>query len=153
MRRSIAEFSLDYLTIMKPLTLLLLFLCTNISNSIAKDKLTSKQNLEKELTEEVKNLQKRHKIVSVSFSFFHGNDHKFDFATGYADLNRKKKATPENIYTIASITKSITAMTLIDLVNQNYLSLGDSVHKIIEGFPPNVTVQDLLNHIQAANRP
>ncbi len=126
--------------------LLFILVCSFFSAAFSTEKSTLKQNLKNRLTKEVKSLQKRHRIVSLSFSFFHGNAHKFDYATGYADLNGRKKATPGHIYTIASVTKSITAMTLIDLVNQNYLSLGDSVHKIIEGFPPNVTILDLLNH-------
>ncbi|KAA3619496.1 MAG: class A beta-lactamase-related serine hydrolase [Calditrichaeota bacterium] len=106
----------------------------------------SRKNLEKKLIKEIRNVQKRRKIVSLSFSFFHDKTYTFNYATGYADLNRRIKATPDHIYTIASVTKSITAMTLLDLVNKNYLALEDSVHKIIEGFPPNVTILDLLNH-------
>lgn len=143
---SLTDFGLDYLKNMIRLTLLFSLVCSFFSEVLPTEKSTLKQSLENKLVREVKSLQKRHRIVSLSFSFFHGDDHKFDYATGYADLNGRKKATPDHIYTIASITKSITAMTLIDLVNQNYLSLGDSVHKIIEGFPPNVTILDLLNH-------
>ncbi len=96
--------------------------------------------------------KKRNRLTSLSFAMFQGDAGISDFAAGYANSSRKIKATPDHIYTIASVTKAITAMTLVDLVHQNYLSLSDSVHSIIPGFPANVTVQDLLNHTSGFHR-
>ncbi len=99
-----------------------------------------------QLISELNSFQKRHRLASLSFAFFSENKESIVHATGYATLRGKQKTTPEHFYTIASLTKSITGMTLVDLVHQNYLSLGDSVHKLIAGFPKDVTVLDLLNH-------
>lgn len=104
------------------------------------------ESLKDAIIHEVAAFRKRNRLTSLSFSFFQGNGSGFDFAVGYADAGKRIKATPDHIYTIASVTKSITGMTLVDLVHQNTLSLSDSVHRIIPGFPKNITVLDLLNH-------
>ena len=69
-----------------------------------------------------------------------------DYTIGYADAAKKIKATPDHIYTLASVTKSITGAVIIDLVQKNYLSLHDSAFKFIKDFPKDITVLDLLNH-------
>ncbi|MFQ5652132.1 MAG: serine hydrolase domain-containing protein [bacterium] len=99
-----------------------------------------------EIIEALEAFHKRYRLTSLSFSIFQGQTEGFDYATGYANKAEKIKATPDHIYTIASLTKPVTAMTLVDLVNRNYLALGDSVHKFIAGFTRGITVLDLLNH-------
>lgn len=104
-------------------------------------------SLKTAITREVDAFKKRNRLASLSFSFFGGDGSGFSYAVGYADAGKKIRATPDHIYTIASVTKPITAMTLVDLVQQDdHLSLTDSVHNIIAGFPKNITVLDLLNH-------
>ncbi len=132
----------------RPVLPRLLLSCTFLSCffSPARTQPRVPEAVRKQIIKSVNGFKKRNRLVSVSFAFFSGDDNMFEHATGYADVRRKRKATPESIYTLASVTKSITGMTLVDLVLQNYLSLDDSVNQFIEGFPPNVTVLDLLNH-------
>ncbi len=109
-------------------------------------------NVETKITQELKNYQKRRRLTSLSFSFFKGNNESFEYAVGYADYAKKVKAKPGHIYTLASVTKSITAAVLLDLVQQNYLSLSDSVYKFIDSFPKDVTVKHILNHTSGFSR-
>ena len=85
-------------------------------------------------------------LTSLSFSLFQGDLTWVDYATGYANTRARIKATPAHLYTIASVTKSITATTLLHLISQGKASLNDPVDHFIASFPKNVTLQDLLNH-------
>jgi len=113
-----------------------------VSNEVVRSKIIAK----------LETFKKRNRLTSLSFAFFHGDNDNFSHTTGYENVRTKRTATPQTRYTIASVTKAITGMTLVDLVHQNYLSLGDSVHKFIPAFPPNVTVVDLLNHTSGFHR-
>jgi CubicO group peptidase (beta-lactamase class C family) len=104
------------------------------------------ENVRQKIIAELTAYQTRHKLTSLSSAIFMGTEYGFDYAAGYADLDNKIAAIPNHIYTLASVTKSITGAVLIDLVYQNYLSLNDSVYKYLPGFPKNVTVLDLMNH-------
>jgi len=116
------------------------FFCLAAHASLTNDK------VREDLIEAVEAIKKRQALVSISFAFFHGDDVVFNYASGYADRGKKIKATSDHIYTLASVTKSITGMTLVDLAHQNYLTLQDSVHNFIEGMPKNIRLLDLLNH-------
>lgn len=96
--------------------------------------------------------QKSKHLTSLSFAMFMGEDYRIEHAVGRADIGQKIDATPDHIYTLASVSKTITGAVVIDLVNQNRLALNDPVSNYIEGFPKNVTVLDLLNHTSGFRR-
>ncbi len=83
---------------------------------------------------------------------FLGPEYRMEHAVGQADIGQKIEATPDHVYTLASVSKTITGPLVIDLVNHNRISLEDPVFKYIEGFPKNVTVLDLLNHTSGFRR-
>jgi CubicO group peptidase (beta-lactamase class C family) len=66
---------------------------------------------------------------------------------GFADLRTKDSLTSSTPLHIASTGKTFTAMALLRLVQENKLSLNDSMHKFFPGFPyAGITVQMLLSH-------
>jgi CubicO group peptidase (beta-lactamase class C family) len=66
---------------------------------------------------------------------------------GFADLRTKDSMTSSTPLHIASTGKTFTAMALLRLVQENKLSLNDSMHKFFPGFPyVGITVQMLLSH-------
>ena len=46
---------------------------------------------------------------------------------GYADVNNKKRVTEESLFELGSTTKAFTALAVILLENEGYLSLSDSI--------------------------
>ena len=104
------------------------------------------------IVQELADFKERNRVTSVSFALFKGDEGGFEYASGYADVEQEIPATPDHFYTLASVTKSITAMTVLDLVRQNLLSLSDPVAKFIPRFPPDITVLDLLNHTSGLRR-
>ncbi|WP_339302915.1 serine hydrolase domain-containing protein [Paenibacillus sp. FSL R5-0519] len=72
---------------------------------------------------------------------------------GYADVNNQKRVTEESLFELGSTTKAFTALGVILLENEGYLSLSDSITDYIPSFEPtikgekvNITIHQLLAH-------
>lgn len=72
---------------------------------------------------------------------------------GYADVNNKKRVTEESLFELGSTTKAFTALAVILLENEGYLSHSDSITDYISSFEPtikgekvNITINQLLAH-------
>jgi N-acyl-D-amino-acid deacylase len=83
---------------------------------------------------------------------------------GYADLATNRQATPTSLFRIASISKPITAVAVMQLVERGKLRLEDRVFDILKYEPHlekdttfderyhNITVEHLLQHRGGWNR-
>lgn len=76
-------------------------------------------------------------------------------SVGYADLENKRALTPENLFWIASMSKPVTAMCVMILVDEGLLSLQDPISKYLPqmrhlkneaGESMNVSLLQTLNH-------
>ncbi|MFV1967573.1 MAG: serine hydrolase domain-containing protein [Pirellulaceae bacterium] len=77
---------------------------------------------------------------------------------GYADRERKEKVLPTSLFRIASISKPITAVAVLQLAERKKLSLEDKVFDILDGEPhfetgarwdarqEEITLRQLLQH-------
>jgi CubicO group peptidase (beta-lactamase class C family) len=73
---------------------------------------------------------------------------------GYADVESGKPATPETIYSICSISKLFTSISVLQLRDQGKLDLDDSVGEILPWFDientfpegPPISVRRILTH-------
>ena len=68
---------------------------------------------------------------------------------GYSDIENKIPATKESVYRIASISKAITAVAIMQLVEQGKIYLDEDARKYIPYFPAKkwkFTIRQLLNH-------
>lgn len=68
---------------------------------------------------------------------------------GYADVAKKMPATPETVYRIASVSKSVMATGVLILVQDGRIKLDDPVGKYLDGVPASwsaITVRHLLSH-------
>jgi CubicO group peptidase (beta-lactamase class C family)/tetratricopeptide (TPR) repeat protein len=71
-------------------------------------------------------------------------------AYGQRDLARRLPATPRTTYRMASVTKSFTAVAVLQLVEQGKLDLDADISTLVPTFPRKqwpVTVRDLLGHL------
>jgi len=70
-------------------------------------------------------------------------------AVGQADIKEKVAATPETSYRVYSISKGITAVGVMQLVEQGKLHLGDDIRDSVPGFPQQsmpISIEQLLTH-------
>jgi D-alanyl-D-alanine carboxypeptidase len=73
----------------------------------------------------------------------------FSQSVGFADLEQGVKATPDGLYAIGSITKSMTAYCIFNLVNEGKLKLSDRLTDILADYPGpggHATILQLLTH-------
>jgi CubicO group peptidase (beta-lactamase class C family) len=69
---------------------------------------------------------------------------------GYSDLENSVPAKPESAYRLASITKTITAIAILQLVEEGKIDLDAEVQRYVPYFPQKkwpTTVRQLLGHI------
>ncbi len=69
---------------------------------------------------------------------------------GYADIDNHKKNKKNSIFSIASVTKPLTAVGVMKLVEEGKLTLETSIIKYFPNFIPDyskkITIRHLLNH-------
>ena len=71
------------------------------------------------------------------------------FAVGLADLDRAVPATPNHLFQIGSISKSLTAMALFVLAQRGMLDLDARVQDLLQEYPlppEPITLTQLLDH-------
>ena len=79
---------------------------------------------------------------------------------GYADLERRRLATPDTFYHIGSITKTFTAVAILQLRDDGRLGLDDPVDlhlpaariHAVDPDAANVTIRELLTHSAGLQR-
>lgn len=76
-------------------------------------------------------------------------------STGYADVAEKRPMTPETVFWIASMTKPITGVAVLMLMDEGKLKVSDPVSKYLPEFAglktpsgkqANLTITQILNH-------
>ncbi|MBW3494909.1 serine hydrolase [Bacillus sp. FDAARGOS_1420] len=67
---------------------------------------------------------------------------------GYANVKDKVFTTPRTKYRIGSITKTVVAISILQLREKGKLNIEDNVNKYIPSFPAdkNITLRNLLTH-------
>jgi len=88
-------------------------------------------------------------LVGASVGVMRDNEVILTRGYGYADLNKKIKATEHTVYRIGSITKQFTALAIMILVEQGKVDLNDIMLDYLPNYPQRdhkVTIAHLLNH-------
>ena len=103
----------------------------------------------KEFEKFVKEQMALDKAPGLSVGFMKG-DFTWTKGFGFSDLENKVPAKPESSYRLASITKTITAIAVLQLVEAGKIDLDAEVQTYVPYFPKKkwpVTVRLLLGHI------
>lgn len=141
-RRSRRTFTL--LNILLVLSCLTPSLATAQTNSpLPADKITK-------IEAAIASLRSRQHIPGLSIAVVVDNKIQFRAAYGTADLENSVVATPATVYRIASISKSLTAVAAMQLVEKGKLDLDAPVQKYVPSFPTKpflITTRQLLTHL------
>jgi len=92
------------------------------------------------------------KAPGLAVSIVSGGETIYAKGFGYRDEARALPVTPNTIFGMASITKSFTALAVMELVEAGRISLDDPVQKHLPGFDvpggagPAITVHHFLSH-------
>ena len=113
------------------------------SSSLPADKITKMEAA-------ISSFRSRQHIPGLSIAVVVDNKIQFQAAYGTADLENSVAATPATVYRIASISKSLTAVAAMQLVEKGKLDLDAPVQKYVSSFPAKpfpITTRELLTHL------
>ncbi|MBC7911361.1 MAG: serine hydrolase [Pyrinomonadaceae bacterium] len=97
----------------------------------------------------VKKQMEADKIPGLSIGFIK-DDFTWAKGYGYADIEHKTPATAETVYRLASVTKPMTAMAVLKLVEKGKMNLDAEVQTYVPNYPKQkwpVTIRQLLAHL------
>ncbi len=89
-------------------------------------------------------------IPGISIAVVEDGEHIWSEGFGMADLENFVPATPQTLYRLASISKSLTATTVMQLWERGELDLDVPVQKYCPAFPQKpwpITTRQLLGHL------
>jgi CubicO group peptidase (beta-lactamase class C family) len=98
---------------------------------------------------------KHYQVPGVSIAFFGRGRILWTRAYGYADVAKMKAVTPETLFQAASISKSISALAVLRLVQDGKLNLDEDVNVKLKGWKvpdsdftkeEKVTLRRILSH-------
>ncbi|HEY6944908.1 MAG TPA: serine hydrolase domain-containing protein [Candidatus Acidoferrum sp.] len=101
-----------------------------------------------------------HGLPGLSIGIVVGDKLVWARGYGYADLRRKTPATPQTLFGIRSVTKTFTALAILQLREVGKLQLDDPVTRylpqvhILKHSPgsPDITIRELLTHTSGLER-
>jgi len=73
----------------------------------------------------------------------------FQQGYGLADLDHKTPIIPQSVFRLGSVSKQFTAISILQLVEKNKLSLDDEIQKFIPDYPNDgygIQIKHLLSH-------
>ena len=91
---------------------------------------------------------KRHKTPSVQYILF-SKDHVIKrYSAGLADIKNRRTVSEHTTYHAFSVTKTFTALAVLQLAEQKKLDVTQAVSKYLPDFPyhSEITILQLLNH-------
>ncbi len=88
------------------------------------------------------------KTPSVQYVIFNKDSIIHEFRVGFADISNQKEITESTTYNAYSVTKTFTALAILQLAEQGKIDIRQSVKKYLPEFPysSNITIQQLLSH-------
>src|SRR5690606_316859 len=116
------------------------------------------QQRDSKLEKKLNTLLKENEAVGMAVVVVKDNQVVYHTALGYNDLENKTPLKEDNLFRIASVSKSFTTTSLLKLVEKGEISLQDNVSDLI-GFPvvnPNhpdkvITLEMILSHTSSLN--
>lgn len=88
-----------------------------------------------QLTDSIQRIMRREHIPGLLLTMVTRDSVLFADGLGLADVVRKKPVTPHTLFRVGSVTKSFIALGLLQLVEQDKLSLNDELLKIAPEVP------------------
>jgi CubicO group peptidase (beta-lactamase class C family) len=97
--------------------------------------------------------QREDRLPSLSTCVFRAGEVVWSQAIGLADVEERREATPDTQYSVASITKTFTATSVMQLRNEGKLDLDDPLKRHLPGVSHGtVTLGRMLAHASGLQR-
>lgn len=109
-------------------------------------------SLERALSGILATAQVEQRLPSVSAAVFRHGEIVWQEAIGLAEVEQGEDATPEHRYRIGSITKTFTAVAIMQLRDEGALALDALIRTVVPEFPPGPTFAQALAHLTGIQR-
>lgn len=114
--------------------------------------MSAPEALQAELSRKLAAAQAEERMPSVSAAVFHAEDVVWQEAVGLADVEGRRDATPDTQYRIGSITKTFTAVGILQLRDAGELSLDDPVTDHLPESAHGPSIARMLAHSSGLQR-
>jgi CubicO group peptidase (beta-lactamase class C family) len=114
--------------------------------------LPAPESLTAALERRIRSTQAEKRLPSVAAAAVRDREVIWSDAVGVADVEGGEEATPDHQYRIASITKTFTAVAVMQLRDAGKLSLDDPLDRHIAGAVRSPTLRFLLSHASGLQR-
>ncbi|MDQ3778192.1 MAG: beta-lactamase family protein [Actinomycetota bacterium] len=105
-----------------------------------------------ELSQVVREAQAEHRLPSVSAAAVRDGEVVWEETIGLADAEGGEPATANHQYRIASITKTVTAVGVLQLRDEGRLDLDDPLTRHVPEAKHDPTIRGLLTHLSGIQR-
>jgi CubicO group peptidase (beta-lactamase class C family) len=97
----------------------------------------------------------RDKTPGLQYYYFNQDDILYSYAGGFSDIEKRHKVGDETTFHAYSVTKTFTALAVLQLTERGLLGLDKPVAEYTPGFPypENITVRHLLTHTAGIPNP
>lgn len=97
----------------------------------------------------------KHRTPSVYYVIFNKDKIIYQFMNGFADIKNQKKTDDNTRYNAFSITKTFTALAVLQLEEQGKLNINKPIREYLPDFPysPEITIKQLLSHAAGIPNP
>lgn len=89
-------------------------------------------------------------VPGVTILVSHKGKTIYDSAFGYKNIEKKEKMTPDTLFRVASMSKMFTAVSIMQLVEKDKISLESNISKYLKKFEDHnlkdITIRNLLSH-------
>ncbi len=140
---------------MKLLKFMIVFICllwNVVILFLPASKVSAEKDIKNMIDSYVETFLKEHRIPGASIAIVHENDIFYSKAWGVTGED-EEKVTTKTPFTIGSISKSLTGLAIMKLIEENTVHLEDPVQKYIPWFTlkdqeaaSNITIKHLLTH-------
>ena len=96
--------------------------------------------------------QREKRLPSLAAAVLRDGELVWETAVGVADVESALEATPDTQYRIGSITKTFTAVAIMQLRDAGKLDLEDTLDRHVEGTAHRPTIRRLLSHASGLQR-
>ena len=110
------------------------------------------ESLSARLGRQIRTAQTEKRLPSVAAAAVRGGELIWSDAVGLADVESGEEVTPDHQYRIASITKTFTAVAVMQLRDAGKLALDDPLDRHIAGAARTPTLRLLLSHASGLQR-
>jgi D-alanyl-D-alanine carboxypeptidase len=98
---------------------------------------------------------KENRSPSIQYAFFSKDNLIKRYTFGYVDIENKKKADKSTTYNVFSVTKTFTALAVLQLSELSKLRIEDPIKDYLPDFPynPEITIKQVLSHTSGIPNP